>query len=158
MSLSLSRRGPPALALRRVLHPGRHLARCHLASTQVPGLCEEKLGKWKATELGNLLQSCLEEKNISQGFRTCQQYTNLRSAANSLPGGQEKGPQSSWHHPCAWFACRDGVFCFYAFQKEIWKHDISTQTQTELFLGLQGPSGGKSPSHLAEHCPLCWAQ
>lgn len=53
--LSLVRGGPPAVALRRVLHPGRRLARRHLASAEVPGLCEEKLGERKAAELGDLL-------------------------------------------------------------------------------------------------------
>lgn len=158
VSLSLVRRGSPALALWRVLHAGRRLARCHAASPEVPGVCEEKLGKRKATQLGNLLRACPEEENLSQGVRACQQHPNLRGAAHSAPGGQEEGPQSSWHHPGGWFARRSVLFCFHAVQKEIWKPGINNQTPTKLFLGLRGSGGGSSPYHLAQPCPLCQAQ
>lgn len=126
VSLSLPRRGSPALALRRGLHPGGRLTCCHTASAEVPGVRQEKLGKWKATQLGNLLRARLEEENVQQGSRACQQYINLRGAAHGAPGGQEAGPQGSWHHPCGWGACGNGIFRFYAVPKETWKHDIST--------------------------------
>lgn len=35
--------------------PGRCLSGCHIASVDVPGVCKEKLGKWKETELVTLL-------------------------------------------------------------------------------------------------------